>query len=711
VSQFHDERGGELRQLFFETAHEILQSLNDEALQLEKHPGDEEVIRSIRRHVHTLKGDAAAVGFRELSELAHEFEDALALDAVREHFSLADIAFAAADLFVAMLKSYSNNSPLPSGEAFKKLIQDLTQAPKASKTRKKKAPAKAVVSCWTEYEKLSMQEASARGKFVYHIRAVVDPACAMPIAARQLVLNALAEAGEVLAMRPESGSTVSATELEALLASDQPSDKVAQKCRIPTVISQVTVEIAAKPASKPTPEGKIVSGTLEQIPVAAEPSSSAARENDDTAKTAGHITETTLRVDAERIDNVLNLVGELIIGKSMLQQALNEFAAHSPKDPMRARFSDAMSFQARVLNDLQRAVMKVRMVPVEQLFRRFPRMVRDVAKQCGKEVEIALHGQDTDLDKSLLDTIAEPITHLVRNAVGHGIESPAERTRNGKPAKGTIRLDAFHQANQVILQISDDGGGIDTQKVKARAVERGLLTPEAAARLNENDVLELIFRPGFSTADEVTEIAGRGVGLDVVQSVLHRLKGSVEVETQLGKGTRFQLRMPLTLAIIKALLFRVQERTYALPLNAVAEIARAKESDLHQVDHREVLQLRNYVLPVIRLGRKPGRAGEHDARIFILVIAGGERKFGLLVDSLNGEEELVIKPLNDQTVETDMVSGASILGDGRVVLIVNLAAIVERFTRSRADTNQPSWGLLLSQSERKQESSTNEVYQ
>jgi two-component system chemotaxis sensor kinase CheA len=722
VSQFQDERGAELRQLFFESAREILQSLNDEALQLEKHPGDEEVIRSIRRHVHTLKGDAAAVGFRELSELAHELEDALALDAVKAHIPLADIAFTAADLFAAMLDSYSKNSKLPSSAPLKKLVAELALAPKAAKTRKKKPAATATVAdnCWTEYEKLSIHEASARGKFVYHIRAQVDPACAMPIAARQLVVNALAESGELLASRPEPGSTASVKELQALLASDRTGEQITQKCRIPTVISQVTVETLAKPSSQPEKSKDLApaksadqANRTQNLPSAAPEAPQPAPPAEDENAKNSHTPETTLRVDAERIDNVLNLVGELIIGKSMLQQALNEFAAQSPKDPMRARFADAMSFQARVLNDLQRAVMKVRMVPVEQLFRRFPRMVRDVAKQCGKEVEIALHGQDTDLDKSLLDAIAEPITHLVRNAVGHGIESPEDRIRHGKPAKGTIHLDAFHQANQVIIQIGDDGGGIDTQKVKSRAVERGLLSSDSATRLNDNDVLDLIFRPGFSTADEITEIAGRGVGLDVVQSVLHRLKGTVEVETQLGKGTRFQLRMPLTLAIIKALLFRVEDRTYALPLNAVAEIARARESDLHQVDHREVLQLRNYVLPVVRLGRSNrARPGDRDARIFILVIAVGERKFGLLVDSLNGEEELVIKPLNDQTVETDLVSGASILGDGRVVLIVNLAAIVERFTRLGPDaSHRPGFGLLLSQSEKTQESSTNEVRQ
>jgi two-component system chemotaxis sensor kinase CheA len=395
-------------------------------------------------------------------------------------------------------------------------------------------------------------------------------------------------------------------------------------------------------------------------------------------------------------------VGELIIGKSMLQQALNEFAVHYPKEAIRGRFADAMAFQSRVLNDLQRSVMKVRMVPVEQLFRRFPRMVRDVAKQCGKQVELVLTGQDTALDKSLLDAIAEPLTHLVRNAIGHGIESAEERARGGKPAQGTIRLEAYHQGNQVIVEISDDGRGIDAQKVKKRATERGLVKPEEAGRLNEADILDFIFRPGFSTADEITEISGRGVGLDVVQSVLHRLKGTVHVVSRAGQGSTFRLQLPLTLAIIKALLFRVEQRLYAIPLNAVAEIARAHEGDIHRVDNCEVLQLRDRLLPVVRLGRPAeGRTEGRPEKVFVLVIAMGERKLGLLVNAIEGEEELVIKALDDRTAETDLVGGASILGNGQVVLILNLAAIVERFSKSRPDTvSGPGMGLLLSQSER-----------
>ncbi|HKS73088.1 MAG TPA: chemotaxis protein CheA, partial [Terriglobales bacterium] len=542
-----------------------------------------------------------------------------------------------------------------------------------------------------------------QGRRVYHIAAQVDTHCAMPIAARQMVINGLSTAGEILAARPEAGSAEIAQRLEFLLVSDKPSDALAAKCKIPTVIADVKVVALRAKAGKAkgdTPHLPAPEPRPSTVPTAAPAEIHKEQPESDTRR-ATAVSENTLRVDAERIDNVLNLVGELIIGKSMLQQALNEFARIYPKESMRGRFADAMAFQARVLNDLQRSVMKIRMVPVEQLFRRFPRMVRDVAKQCGRQVELAVSGQDTDLDKSILDAIAEPLTHLVRNAVGHGIETPVERQRLGKPAQGTIRLGAYHHGNQVIVEVSDDGAGIDLQKVKAKAIEQQIATSEEVAHMSENEIMNLVFRPGFSTADEITEIAGRGVGLDVVQSVLQRLKGTVSVETRPGQGTTFRLKLPLTLAIIKALLFRVEQRLYAIPLNAVAEIARAHESDLHQVDSYEVLQMRNQVLPLLRLGRLPQISSEpRNQKVFVLVIHVGERKLGLIVDSLEGEEELVIKALDDQTVSTDLVSGASILGDGRVVLVLNLAAVVERYTKSRPQqAGEIVSGLLLSHSD------------
>jgi two-component system, chemotaxis family, sensor kinase CheA len=713
VSQQSDERMAELRELFFESAQELLQALNDEALKLEKHPGDSEIVRTLRRIVHTLKGDAAACGYRELSEVAHELEDALALESAAAHATLAEVAFTAADLFSAMLAAYRRRAKLPARDPLRKMVKKLTEDPGAKQAGWKKAAVTAKTLGWTEYEKLAVQKAQEDGHFVYHVQAQIDPHCAMPIAGRQLVQNALAGIGEVLAARPEAGSPAATKQVEFLVATQKAAEEVSAKCQIPTIVASVKAdllpgEVAESPKhrSKRVSKGTEPEGSGPRVATVVEESALATATEEESSEAAiqPHTTlaENILRVDAERIDSVLNLVGELIIGKSMLQQALNEFSKFYPKDVLRGKFADAMAFQARVLNDLQRSVMKIRMVPVEQLFRRFPRMVRDVARQCGKDVELVLSGQDTDLDKSILDAIAEPLTHLVRNAIGHGLESAEERQRAGKSAKGTLKLGAYHQGNQVIVEVTDDGRGMDAQRIKAKAIELGLVTAEDAARLSEAEALEFVFRPGFSTAEEVTEVSGRGVGMDVVQSVLHRLKGTVHIETHAGQGTTFRLKLPLTLAIIKALLFQVQQRLYAIPLNSVVEIARTRESEVHQVDHYEVLQLRNQVLPLVRLGRP--RSDDPDRgtnKLFVLVISVGERKFGLIVDELEGEEELVIKALDDHAVSTDLVSGASILGDGRVVLILNLSAVVEHFARSRpTEAGGVNSGLLLSHADR-----------
>jgi two-component system chemotaxis sensor kinase CheA len=712
-----DERGAELREFFYETSQELLQSLNDEALKLEKQPGDVETVRSIRRVVHTLKGDAAACGFSELSECAHQLEDALSQESSAAHKSLAEIAFAAADVFAAIISSYRRKTKLPSVAPLRKMVKELVEgskpADKKSRARKKATSSAISKTVWTEYETLAVRNAAKAGHSVFHILARIDPSCAMPIAGRQLLLNAITALGEVLATRPEAASSAPAKEIEVLLASRTAAAQVSAKCSIPTVISSVHIDVMAEPAlasqddtavpAAKDPSGEVPGPDPASAAPAPEPRASAKEEPHSPkpgAAAAG--AENLLRVDAERIDNVLNLVGELIIGKSMLLQALTEFGRNFPKEAMRGRFADAMAFQARVLNDLQRSVMKIRMVPVEQLFRRFPRMIRDVAKQCGKEVELLLTGQDTDLDKSLLDAITEPLNHLVRNAISHGIESAEERIRVGKSPHGTLHLKAYHQGNQVVVEVTDDGRGVDLQKVKARAVEKGLISAAQSAVLSDSEAEALVFRPGFSTADEVTEISGRGVGLDVVQSVLQRLKGTVGMESHFGQGTTFRLKLPLTLAIIKALLFRVEQRLYAIPLNSVAEIARAYESDLHRVDHYEVLQLRGQVLPLLRLGPPPV-ANDDRAKFFVLVITMGERKLGLIVNALEGEEELVIKALDDQTVATDLVSGASILGDGRVVLILHLAALLDRFNKTRpTEGGAVNSGLLLSHRDRAQ---------
>jgi two-component system chemotaxis sensor kinase CheA len=616
-----------------------------------------------------------------------------------------------------MLAAYHSGGTLPATESLRQKITQLTAAPAAKKSRRKKnvnaiAPSD---KNWTDAEKRAVAQAKAAGLALYDIVVKIDPHCAMPIAARQLIQNAISAIGQALVVRPDAKSPAASKQVEFVFASAQSNELIAAKCHIPTIAGDVSINQiheATLPSATVADSTAVVlaaatsaSGPHSPIPAAEAPAfipmaTTVAQSR--AAEAAVPQAENILRVEAGRIDNVLNLVGELIIGKSMLQQALNEFGKRYPKELLRGKFADAMAFQARVLNDLQRSVMKIRMVPVDQLFRRFPRMVRDVARQCGREVDLSLSGQETDLDKGILDAIAEPLTHLVRNAISHGIEPAAQRRAQGKAARGKIRLHAYHQGNQVVVEVSDDGRGIDANMIRGKAIDLGMTTPEEAARLSEAETLDLIFRPGFSTAEQVTEVSGRGVGMDVVQSVLQRLKATIHVETRMGQGTTFRLKLPLTLAIIKALMFWVEQRLYAIPLNAVSQIARTRESEVHQVDNYEVLQLRNQVLPLLRLGRPTAAdADRKSSKLFVLVITVGEKKYGLIVDQLEGEEELVIKALDDQTFVTDLVNGASILGDGKVVLILNLPAVVEHIARTRPqEAGLTTGGLLLNHADR-----------
>ncbi|HUR37353.1 MAG TPA: chemotaxis protein CheA [Terriglobales bacterium] len=695
MSFFSEERSSELRDLFFESAAELLQALNEEGLLLEQRPGDAEVVREVRRTVHTLKGDSAACGYQELSSLAHELEDALTPElAQRQSTRIAEVVLSAADAFQMMLNAYRGNTPPPSGEEVRKSIHELLKAPTASDPVAAKAEKRPAGFQWSEYEQMVMADALHRGLKVLQISLTLDPNCMVRAAALQMAKSALQDLGNLLVVVPDENMGMQDFNvIQAGLASSFDREYIAKKCHIPSVVSHVVVEpyspelqdalqeVLAAPAPSAEPEAPAVSAP--QATVVQKLAAEHADQADGNVPSA--VEAAKLRVDAEKIDAVLNLVGELIIGKSMLTQTINEFDKRFAKDPLKAKFADALAFQARVLNDLQKSVMKVRMVPVEQLFRRFPRVVRDVSKSCGKEVGLEMEGQNTDLDKSILDILAEPLAHLVRNAISHGIESPAEREAAGKPKQGTVTLNAYHQGNFIVIEVSDDGRGIDRQKVVAKAISTGVIAADEANRMTDGETLNLIFHPGLSTADEVTSVSGRGVGMDVVKSVVERLKGSVTIDSKVGEGTRFFVKVPLTLAIIKALLFRVHEKLYAVPLGSVVEITRAQQSEIHRVDQHEVLRLRDEVLTLVRLNKLNREQGTSAKKIFVVIIAIGDRKFGLVVDKLVGEEELVIKALDDHLVATDYVSGASILGDGTVVLILNINAVVAKLGRNDRD--------------------------
>ncbi|HXN50571.1 MAG TPA: chemotaxis protein CheA [Candidatus Acidoferrum sp.] len=693
MSGLPEDRNSELRALFFESANELLQSLNEAGLDLEANPSDEEVIRRVRRAVHTLKGDSAACGFHKLSELAHELEDALSPRIGQSSgLRLADVVLVATDNFGAMLSAYQRNAEPPPADSLRAMIRSLIHGPAVSGPQAPAAGSIAARFQWTEYEQLMISEAVHRGETVYNVALRVDPSSLMHAAAFQLIRNVLHGCGTVIALRPEDNSSAETSEIvEAALASHQSQEHIARRCRIPSIVSDLRIEPSA---AAETPEHELLSDILEAQAASVASRAGGADASAGAVKAPGPgsaaatVAESTLRVDAARIDAVMNLVGELIIGKSMLHRSLAEFDQRHARDPVRAKLSDALAFQSRVLDELHKCVLKIRMVPVEQLFRRFPRLVRDVAKQCGKDVALELSGQNTDLDKGILDALAEPLMHLVRNAVDHGVEDAEERIAAKKPARGTVYLNAYHQGTQVVIEVRDDGRGIDLAQIRKLAVEKGIVKPEEIQRLSESEAMNLIFEPGFSTAAEVTEVSGRGVGMDVVRTVIDNLKGTVHVSSVKGRGTTIQLRMPLTLASIQTLLFRVAGRLFAVPLSSVVEITRITDAEIHRVDAREVLRLREQILTLVRLNSLsqihavPVQDAQRKKRSFVIVIGAVEKRFGLVVDSLVGEEELVIKALPAEIISSDLVSGASILGDGTVVLILNVPAVLSRLSRA-----------------------------
>jgi two-component system chemotaxis sensor kinase CheA len=691
VNFFSDERAAELRELFFESSQDILQELNEAGILLETDPADSEALARVRRAMHTLKGDAAATGFRQLSELAHDIEDLLTPALVVERGEVvAEIVLSAADSFHAMLGAHRGNLQPPDITELRAHIRSLAESPRSVSGSQPSNQRHE----WTAKDRQRILEALRGEAPVYHVTLGIDTALQMPAAALQLVRAGLEKCGTILAQSPASeAAPQTLAAVHAALSSSHPPEWIRARCQVPSVVSEISIE----PMKLTEVEPRDALQVLLEAETDADAMISLASENGHTdspgglspgaAGASGGVlgsTEAWLRVETGRIDTVMNLIGELIIGKSMLHRAINEFDQKFPKDPLRNRLGDVLSFQSRVLGELQKSVMKIRMVPVEQLFRRLPRIVRDVAKLRKKEIALEMAGQNTDLDKSVLDALAEPMAHLVRNAADHGIETPEERLVHGKSARGTIRLDAYHQGNQVVIEISDDGRGINHEKLMRRAVETGIASQEEVNAMSHEEILKLIFRPGLTTAEEITEISGRGVGMDVVKNVMDRLKGRVAVESEPGRGTTIQLIAPLTLASIQALMFRVEKQHYAVPLDAVIEISRTTDSEIHTIDGHEVIRLRDQVLSVVRLDQLIAfTSTTQKSRHFVVTIGAGSHRFGLIVDGLIGEEELVIKAFEDHLVASELVSGASILGDGTVVLILNVPAVVSHLTQKR----------------------------
>ncbi|HZT14188.1 MAG TPA: chemotaxis protein CheA [Candidatus Baltobacteraceae bacterium] len=633
---------------FRDEAEELLQQIDADLLQLEDFVQsgrpDTEIVNSLFRALHTIKGSAGMLQFAAVQSLAHKLEnlcDLLRKERMPLSESCVDVLFAGRDFLTDLVSAAISGKEQPSG----------------------------------------LQEYSARlDSFVaiYEETAHVIEGSSSEVSFDEAAAHEHQDAGEddVAAFEAEVERLLEQAQL-AGAAQPKPQPEEALDALVEAALSAAG---AAQLQAQPDPAKGDAPPPPQNVHNRVRPEAAV-------KKSAAH---QTIRVDIERLDLLLNLVGELVINRTRisdiagtLERALidkNGAAARlngQSKEllPLAKELADSSALLARTTNEIQESIMKVRMVPIGQVFDRFPRMVRDVAKARGKEVQLQISGADTDLDKTIVDEVGEPLMHLLRNCVDHGIESPQERVERGKPRHGTISLNAYHEGNQVIIEVSDDGNGIDLERVRARGVKQGLIGPDD--RLSDREIVELIFTPGFSTAEVVSDVSGRGVGMDVVKKNITRLKGVFDVNTVPGSGTTFTIKLPLTLAIIQALLVRVGAELYAIPLDSVIESQRVEMPEIRTVHGSEVITLRGQVVPLIRVAEFFQLGGERDPEKAMIVIVGLQgRQVGLVVDSFQGEQEIVIKPLSDVVGRIAGISGATILGNGSISLIIDVHSLI-----------------------------------
>lgn len=616
----------ELREFFFAQATETIDSLGELILRVERDPADVESLRAIRRAVHTLKGDSTAFGFSELTDLAHRYEDALdrlharAGAASRE---LIDLLLAGSDALAAFISYYRGEGERPD---VSQLVAGLAAL---NKTDEDAAPAQPPA-----------KKSKSRGRAA---KAVEEPPS-------------------------QAAESVSVAESSINGAPPLPAEK-------PTEKAPVTVASDA-PAEEPA-EAVCDTGERGEDFRPGERRSGLDRRQGDRRQSQ----TTFLRVESERIDAAMNLVGELMIQRSMIVTLASEIEAERRGDETARRLSEAVALSSRTLSELQESVMRMRLVPIDQVFKRFPRVVRDAGLKLGKPIRLEIEGGQTEIDKSVVEVISDPLIHLIRNSCDHGIEPPEVRAAVGKPVEGLIRLSARRAGNQIAVEVSDDGSGIDPNRVLRKAIEKGLVNATETADWTDQQKIGLIFLPGFSTKEEVSDMSGRGVGMDVVKTTVDSLGGSMSVSSAISQGSRFTIKLPLTMAIVRAMLFETAGRNFALPLDSIREITRLRADEQRTIDGREVLRLRNRVLPLVRvdeaLGLRTPSERAPAARLFVFVVDLGDgRDVGLAVEKLYGEQELVLKTVDDRLSQSNVIAGASILGDGGVVLILDAPALI-----------------------------------
>lgn len=685
-------------EIFLDESNEHLQTLSDQLIILEKEPDNSDTINEIFRAAHSLKGMAGTMGYKRMQNLTHDMENVFS--EVRNgnmevNSNLVDVLFQCLDALETYVDNIretqdegtDDNEPIIKAlNAFiasegKGNVAPAAKKEEASAATASAAPADDKDMPLADFEKNAVNEALKKNLHVYKIKVSVDENCILKAARAFLVFKNLEGHGDIIKSEPSVQDIEDEKfdfDFSIIVVTEEKYDNIIALIKNVSEIKDAAGQEITQPfpeeqteeAKEEKKETSAVSQTAK--PAAAKP---AAKKPTSTGKTSGSVSH-TVRVDIEKLDVLMNLVSELIIAKNGLVSA-----SHVEGDEAAAlnqSFTEQIEYLERVTTNLHESVMKVRMMPIESVFSRFPRMIRDLNKKLGKKMELYMSGEDTELDRTVIDEIGDPIMHLLRNSADHGLESAEIRKERGKSEVGSIFLDAFQEGNNVVIEVRDDGNGIDTEKVKAKAVEKGTITQEQADVMTDKEAIDLLFRPSFSTAEKVTDVSGRGVGLDVVKSKIEALGGDVEVKTKYGEGSTFSIRLPLTLAIIQALMVKLGDEKYAISLGSIETIEDIPVSDIKYVHAKEVIHLRGNVIPLIRLRDLldvPGEPEESE-NITVVVVRKGDKQAGLVVDSLIGQMEIVIKSLGKYIRINKMISGATILGDGSVALIIDANTLV-----------------------------------
>ncbi len=643
------------REMFVSESREHLNLLNQKMLELEKNPSKLEILSEIFRSAHTIKGMSATMGYQSIASLSHGMEnllETLRRGARSVDSNVMDALFECLDLLEGMIEEVAERGTCSASAAAALSKLDSLLNERASEAQKKEVQGEEL----SEGEKKALESALQEGLNCYRVYVELHPECALKSVRAFMVFKSLSAVGRILKSVPGT------EEIE--------NGKFGRgfSLWLATKGSEAAIKSALDKISELS--------KIEVLPVAGEKLAGQKQTPNSTVETRSKSAEIksvqSVRVPIERLDKLMNLVGELVIGKSRLFQI---GAKHEIEELNEALFS-----LSRLTTDLQDEVTRMRMVEAAFVFDRFPRMVRDLAKAQGKEIELTIEGKEIELDRTVLDEIGDPLVHLLRNSVDHGIEPPEERRRKGKPEKGTLKLVAKRQKNHVEITVEDDGRGIDPRKMREVAVNKGLKTREEAAKLSDAEAQALVYLPGFSTAEKVTDVSGRGVGMDVVRTKILSLGGTVELKSEAGKGTKTTLQLPLTLAIVQALLVRVREEIYAVPLSSVAETLNVKKEEIKSVKGREVILLRGNVIPFLRLSNlvKLSPNGEKADSFPVVVVEQSSQLLGLAVNELIGKQEIVIKSFDPLLRGTRGFAGATILGDGRVALILDMATLIKR---------------------------------